>query len=530
MLTTLDYVVITAYLLGVAVFGIWAGGSQASTDDYFLGSRDLPWWAVCLSVVATETSTLTVVGVPAVAYGGTLTFLQITGGYLVGRILVGVYFLPRYYAGELQTAYAFLGTRYGDNMQAAASITFLITRLLADGVRLFATAIPLKVVATMAGLEVTYFQVILVIGTVTAIYTLIGGIRAVVWMDVVQMLLYVGGALAAIVFLLGDVPAGWWSEAVAAGKTELIDLGLGQSFGRWWTQPYTLVTAVVGGAIFSMASHGTDQLIVQRLLACRDEAGSRKALVGSALVVMVQFTLFLAVGLLLWVHYDGASLEALGLQRGDGVFPKYIVEGLPAGLSGLILAGIVAAAMSSLSSSLNALASSSVNDLYEWILGRSLEDQEGSALLVSRLLTLFWGVVFIGFASLFQDSNNPVVELGLSIASFTYGGLLGAFLLGLWHDGTRQRDALVAFIGSIAAMVLIIFCVYHSPTEGWTFTLAHDPEGWMPFLLGPSEAYVSEANLKGIGWPWYTAIGTVINLAAGSLLALRHRGEAPAAS
>jgi len=508
MLTPLDFVVIIAYLLGVAVFGIWAGGSQESTDDYFLGSRDLPWWAVCFSVVATETSTLTIVGVPAVAYGGTLTFLQITLGYLAGRILVGIYLLPRYYAGKLQTAYAFLGHRYGDNMQAVASVTFLGTRLLADGVRLFATAIPIKVIATMAGLEVTYFQVILVIGVVTAIYTLVGGIRAVVWMDVVQMLLYVGGALAAIGFLLGDVPAGWWGEAVAAGKTNLLNLGLDQSFGRWLTQPYTLGTAVVGGAIFSMASHGTDQLIVQRLLACRDEDDSRKALIGSAVVVMVQFALFLGVGLLLWVHYGGASVEALGLQRGDEVFPKYIVEGMPPGLSGLILAGIVAAAMSSLSSSLNALASSSVNDLYEHIVGRPLEADRG--LFVSRALTLFWGVVFIGFASLFQDNNNPVVELGLSIASFTYGSLLGVFLLGLWHERSREADAIVAFVVTIGVMILVIFGVWHSPSDGWTF------------VLYPADAYVADANLKGIGWPWYTAIGTAVNLVVGSLLALRH--------
>jgi SSS family transporter len=510
MLTTLDVVVLVAYLGGVAVFGIWAGGRQQSTTDYFLGGRDLPWWAVCFSVVATETSTLTVVGIPAVAYGGSLTFLQITLGYLVGRVVVGVYFLPRYYAGELNTAYAFLGDRYGNTMRGAASVTFLVTRLLADGVRLFATAIPLKVIADTAGLETTYFQIILVIGAVTALYTLVGGIKAVVWMDVVQMGLYVGGALAAIGFLMGDVPAGWWATAVEAGKTNLIDLGLDHSLGRWFTMPYTLGTAIVAGAIFSMASHGTDQLIVQRLLACRDEADSQKAIVGSAVIVMVQFALFLGVGLLLWAHYDGATIEALGLQRSDEVFPKYIIEGLPAGLSGLILAGIVAAAMSSLSSSLNALASSSVNDLYERIAGREMNAERG--LLVSRGLTLFWGVVFIGFASLFQDSNNPVVELGLSIASFTYGGLLGAFLLGLWHSGTRQLDALIAFAVSIGAMVLIIFGVWHSPSEGWMFVLA------------PSDATVQELSLRTIGWPWYTAIGTAINLAVGHLLALRSHG------
>jgi SSS family transporter len=514
MLTTLDYVVLVVYLVGVAAFGIWSGGTQDSTSDYFLGGRDMPWWAVCFSVVATETSTLTVVGTPAVAYGDNLTFLQITLGYLVGRTIVGVYFLPRYYAGKLETAYAFLGDRYGHTMQGAASVTFLVTRLLADGVRLFATAIPLKVIADSAGLEVGYFEIIFVIGAVTALYTLIGGIKAVVWMDVVQMLLYVGGALAAIAFLLGDVPAGWWGTAVEAGKTNLIELGLDQSFGRWFTMPYSLGTAVIGGAIFSMASHGTDQLIVQRLLACRDQWDSQKAIVGSAVIVMLQFALFLAVGLLLWVHYDGSSVEALGLQRSDEVFPKYITEGLPAGLSGLILAGIVAAAMSSLSSSLNALASSSVNDLYERIVGHPLADDRG--VFVSRVLTLFWGIVFIGFASLFQDSNNPVVELGLSIASFTYGGLLGVFLLGLWHKRSRQLDALVAFVVSIGVMVLVIFGVWHSPTEGWTF------------VLGPSDAYVQEADLRTIGWPWYTAIGAAINLAIGSVLSLRH--PAPARS
>ena len=508
MLTPLDYLVIATYLIGVVGFGIWAGGRQRSTDDYFLGGRDLPWWAVCFSVVATETSTLTVVGVPAVAYGGTLTFLQITLGYLVGRVAVGAFLLPRYYAGQLQTAYAFLGNRFGESMQAVASVTFLGTRLLADGVRLFATAIPIKVIATMAGLDVSYFAVIAGIGIGTALYTLVGGLRAVVWVDVVQMGLYVGGALAAIGFLLGDVPTGWWGEAVAAGKTNLLDLGFDQSMGRWLTQPYTLGTSVVGGAIFSMASHGTDQLIVQRLLACRNQHDSRKALIGSALVVMVQFALFLGVGLLLWAHYGGASVEALGLQRGDEVFPKYIVEGLPPGLSGLILAGIVAAAMSSLSSSLNALASSSVNDLYPRLTGRSLSDDRG--LLVSRGLTLFWGVVFIGFASLFRDSSNPVVELGLSIASFTYGSLLGAFVLGLWHRRVQQSDAIAAFLVTIVLMTLVIFGLWHSPAEGWVF------------ILNPSDAAVAREGLKGVGWPWYTAIGTAATLILGHLLALRH--------
>lgn len=513
MLTTLDYLIIAVYLVGVAVFGIVASGRQQSTTDYFLGSRDMPWWAVCLSVVATETSTLTVIGIPAVAYGGSLTFLQITFGYLLGRIVVSIYFLPRYYSGKLATAYAFLGDRYGDNMQATASATFLLTRLLADGVRLFATAIPLWVIADMAGLTVGYFEIILVIGVATAIYTFIGGIKAVVWMDVVQMILYIVGAVLAIAFLLGDVPAGWWAEAVDAGKTQLLDWGPTESFGTWVTEDYALVTAVLGGTIFSMASHGTDQLMVQRLLACRDTKDSQKAIIGSAIIVMLQFALFLAVGLLLWAHYGGVSAEALGLQRGDEIFPLYIIEGLPTGLSGLILAGIIAAAMSSLSSSMNALASSSMDDLYELFFGKPSSEARG--LRISRLLTLFWGAVFIGFASLFQDSDNPVVELGLEIASFTYGGLLGAFLLGLLVSRTKQIDALIAFVITIVTMVVVIFGVWFSPTEGWMF------------VFYPSDAYIAEHGLRSIGWPWYTVIGTALNLAIGWLLSLRHRRPVP---
>lgn len=509
MLTAVDYIVIAVYLIGVAVFGIWAGGRQKSTTDYFLGGRDLPWWAVCFSVVATETSTLTVIGTPAVAYLGTLTFLQLTFGYLLGRIIVSIIFLPRYYEGNLSTAYAFLGGRYGDTMRGTASITFLITRLLADGVRLFATAIPLKVISDSAGLELTYFQIIVIIALATVVYTLIGGIKAVVWMDVVQMVVYVGGAILAVFVLLDRIPGDWWAQAVAAGKTDIINMAFDETLSDWITNPYTFITAVVGGAIFSMASHGTDQLIVQRLLTCRNEADSKKALIGSGIVVMVQFALFLLVGLLLWSRYQGASIGELGLTRGDEIFPKFIIEGLPPGVSGLLLAGIVAAAMSTLSSSLNSLASSTMLDLYERIKGAAMP--EDRALRASRLFTLLWGIVFIFFASLFQDEQNPVIELGLAIASFTYGGLLGVFLLGLINRRTNQVDAIISFVATIAIMVWVIFAVWHSPDEGWMI------------ILAPSDATIAEQGLRSIGWPWYTVIGAGVHLILGSLLALRHR-------
>ncbi len=348
MLTATDLVIIVVYLLGVAVLGIRLAGRQTSTDDYFLGGRNLPWWVVCFSTVATETSTLTVIGLPAVAYGGSLTFMQLTIGYLLGRIAVSALLLPRYYTHGVQTTYGYLGARYGDLMRAAAAVTFLVTRLLADGVRLFATAIPIKVMADAAGLDIGYLEIVAGLVGITLVYTYIGGIRAVVWIDTVQLIVYMGAGVVVMLFLLAEVPGDWWQTASASGKTLLIDVGAGMSISALLTQPYVFVTAAVGGAVFSMASHGADQLMVQRLLACRSLRDSQKALVGSALLVMLQFALFLVVGLLLWSYYGGASYAELGVSRGDEVFPKFIVEGLPAGLSGLLLAGIIAAAMSTL--------------------------------------------------------------------------------------------------------------------------------------------------------------------------------------
>lgn len=509
MLTGLDYTVIAFYLIGVATFGILAGGKQRSTTDYFLGGRDLPWWAVCFSIVATETSTLTVISVPAVAFGGTLTFFQLTLGYLIGRIIVSFLFLPRYFAGNLNTAYAFLGERYGSGMRATAATTFLVTRLLADGVRLFATAIPIKVITDAAGLSVSYVEIIILIGLVTIVYTFIGGIRAVIWMDVVQMFVYVGGAVLSVIVLLSELPAGWWEVAKETGKTITFDFGIGDGFSAVLTDPYLFVTAVVGGAIFSMASHGTDQLIVQRLLTCRNLKDSQVALITSGLVVMVQFALFLFVGLLLWVYYDGSTYAELGLTRGDEVFPKFIIEGLPPGVSGFILAGILAAAMSTLSSSLNSLASSTMLDLYALIKGRSMDEKR--ALLASRVLTLGWGIVFMVFASLFTNEENPVVELGLAIASFTYGGLLGSFLLGLLVRRTNQQDAIIAFVITISVVVWMIFSVWYSPEIGWIIDFR------------PGDDVISTLSLRPIAWPWYTLIGSLVTLGVGSLLALRHR-------
>ena len=494
MLGALDFAIIVVYLAAVAMLGIRLAGKQLDRDDYFLGGRDLPWWAVCFSVVATETSTLTVIGLPAIAYAGSLTFLQLTFGYLLGRTLVSVLLLPRYFTHGVKTTYEYLGQRFGDRMRALAATTFLVTRLLADGVRLFATAIPIKVIADAGGIDLGYAEIVVALVAVTLIYTYYGGIKAVVWVDVVQLVLYIVAGVVLVGFLLGDVGPGWWLDAADAGKTRVLNLGGGLIGAA--TEPYAIVTAVVGGAVFSMASHGADQLLVQRLLACRSLADGQKALIGSAILAMAQFALFLVVGLLLWAYYQGASPGELGLSRTDEILPKFVIEGLPAGISGLLLAGIIAAAMSTLSSSLNSLASSSTLDLLERF------GFGGDSLRVPRLLTLLWGMALCVFASLLSASSSTVIELGLTVASFTYGALLGVFVLAVLVPRSDETAALAAFLCTIVVLVVAVAGVWHGPA-GW----------FIDFRI--SSAGALEQGLQRIAWPWFPLIGSVTTLAAG---------------
>ena len=356
----------------------------------------------------------------------------------------------------------------------------------------------------------SYMMIISIIGVVTIIYTMIGGIKAVVWMDVVQMTVYVGGACLVILVLLDDAPDGWWQVAQAEGKTTMLDLEWGRPFSYLLTHPYAFFTALFGGAIFTMASHGSDQLIVQRLLACRNLKESQKALIGSGVLVMVQFVIFLLVGLLLWTHFDGATVQELGLSRADEIFPRFIIEGLPSGLSGFILAGIIAAAMSTLSSSLNALSSSTVIDLYEK--SRTVMMDPGTSLKAARAFTLIWGIVFILFAGLFENQTNPVVELGLAIATFTYGGMLGLFFLGLFVKRAKQFEAILGFGIAIVLMVLIIKGLRFGETNGWQFILNSNVES----------GNVGE-RLLSVAWPLYTLMGAAITVTAGALLSFRFK-------
>lgn len=473
-----------AVCLGV---GAWLGRRQRGATDYFLGRRALPWWAVLGSVVATETSTLTFLSVPGLAYAGDFGFLQLAFGYILGRLVAALWLLPAYFRGEAATAYALLEERFGLGVRRFASALFLATRVLGDGVRLFATALPL---ALLTGWPVG--PCVVVLGLVTLLYTWHGGLRAVVWVDVLQLGVYLLGALVALALLGEAIPGGWseaWRAGAAAGKLTVVHL-------EWaWDRPYTLAAGLVGGAFLSLASHGADQLIVQRLLACRSVRDGQRALVGSGVVVFVQFVLFLVLGVGLWALYRGRLFA-----RSDEVFATFLVERMPAGLLGLVVAGMLAAAMSTLSSSLNALASAVAYDFWApWRGG-----DERTLLRVGQVATVGWAVLLIGGALLLGRGTTPVVELGLAIASFTYGGMLGAFLLArAWPalPGWAVRWAMLVGVGAMTVV---------AGGRWWSAAAA---------ALGWSEGANVLAALGRIAWPWHAALGAGVTVAAGWVLA-----------
>ncbi|HLF15684.1 MAG TPA: sodium:solute symporter [Bacteroidota bacterium] len=473
---TLDYFIVAGYLVAITLLGVLTGGKQKSSSDYFLGGRDIPWWAACFAIVATETSTLTFISIPGLAYLTNLNFLQVTLGYLAGRIVVSFLFLPSYFRGELSTAYQFLGERFGPRVRRTASVTFMFTRVLADGVRLFATAIPLAILLRASpawaswSQEEIYIASIVVMAGLTFAYTIVGGIRAVIWTDVVQMVIYLGAAVAAGIFLLDMIPGGWEEAArsiAPLGKMEIFRTGASGAAGGFFSDPYTLAAGLAGGMTLSMASHGTDQLIVQRLLTVKNLPGAQRALIWSGVIVMIQFAIFLFVGLLLFAYYGGASLADLGVLKADEIFPKFIIERMPSGLSGLIIAGLLAAAMSTLSGSVNSLAQVTFTDLFLPRSGGPVSPERQMSL--SRRLTMVWSAVLVGVAIFFIYAGSRVlVEIALGVASFTYGGLLGLFVLGRLNRRVSGNGAIVAFFTGIAVMIVVV----NSGAAGWTwFTL-----------------------------------------------------------
>jgi len=489
--SAIDYVVLLLYLVGITVFGMRFRRSQRTVKDYFIGAKNTSWVVISLSIVATETSTLTLIGVPALAYaaqarpelGGSLTYLQVVFGYVVARFIISLLFIPAYFKGELLTAYELLRQRFGPQTKNFAASLFLIMRALAEGVRVFAASLVLSAVlsASLPGLSHLWLWSIFIVGFLTLIYTFEGGIAAVIWTDLIQLVIYVAGSLLAAYMLLRLIPGGWGTvvaEAAPESKFQVI------SFAWDFKLPFTFWAGLLGGTCLTMASHGTDQLLVQRLLTCRDQRDSQKAIILSGFVVLFQFALFLLIGVMLFAYYRHYPLETQ-LASNDEIFPFFIVHRLPHGISGLVIAAIFAAAMSNLSGSLNSLSSSTVLDLYRPLINPGAKDEH--YLKLSRWFTAAWGVVLIVIAVV-ASGVQSVFTAGLTIASLVYGPMLGAFLLGVLTRRANQVGVMAGMSVSLAFMLAV-----------WFYTT--------------------------VAWTWYVLMGTIVCVAVGYSVSALARGR-----
>ncbi|MGD0480047.1 MAG: sodium:solute symporter [Terracidiphilus sp.] len=473
-LNTLDLVVIGCYLAGVTLFGLRFSSGQQTLKGYFLADNAIPWWAISLSIVAAETSTLTVISVPGLAYDKDFSFLQLVIGYLIGRVVVSFVLLPQYFRGELVTAYQLIERRFGQRLRSLTAGVFLVTRAAAEGVRVFAVAIVVRVALGGLLTGVSDFErdlvAIAVVTVLTLLYTLKGGLKAAIWTDVMQQTVYVAGTIVGLVTILHLVPGGWATVrevAGAAGKFRVLD------FTFDWTTKYTLWSGVIGGAFLTTASHGTDQLIVQRLLAARGERQAKIALLSSGVVIFFQFSLFLMIGAMLYVFYR-IYPPAIAFTRTDTIFPVFIVNHMPHGVSGLLIAAILAAAMSNLSAALNSLSSTSMVDFYIRLRPLSSEIRR---IWLSRAAMVVWALVLFGLALLARHGGR-VIEVGLTIASIAYGGMLGVFLLGVL---TRRASERGAMMGMICGLALNLYL--------WLFT--------------------------SVAFTWYVVLGSVATFAVG---------------
>jgi len=478
-LASLDLAIVVVYMLGMTLLGLWFTRAQKDLRTYFVGGRNVGWFLVLISIVATETSAVTFLSVPGVAFnpaGGNLTFLQLSFGFILGRCLVAWLLLPQYMNGELFSAYEVLKHRFDPSVQRVASGLFLLTRTVADGLRVFLTALLLQFVLGGIG------PAIVVVGAVTIVYTYLGGMKAVIWTDLVQFVIKIAGAALAGIFVFHLLPGGWeqfLAEGEAAGKFKFIDAAFEP------TVALNLWAGLIGGAVFSMASHGADQLMVQRYLCAKSLGQARLALVLSGFVILVQFLLFLSVGVGMYLLFQSGQFPEAAGKRNDEVFGLFIVTKLPTGVVGILVAAVLAAAMSTLSSSLNSSANAVVTDFYRPL---RPHHSEGWYVALSRVMTAVWGVAQMGvaYAAYRLGGSKSVVEQVLAVAGFTMGLLLGLFLLGSMRRPVQSWAALAGLVCGF----LTVFAVW-LPSSGLTAELPV-PEFYKQSLLA---------------WPWFAPIG-----------------------
>jgi solute:Na+ symporter, SSS family len=501
-----DWIVIGIYFVAILWIGLRAGKGQKNARDYFLGGRDISWWAVGFSIVATETSALTFIGVPAISYMGNYQFIQLIFGYIIARILIAVYMTPLYFKGVVYSPYQMLADKYGEGARRVAGFFFLVTGTLAAGVRVYVVCIPIQL-----ALGVNPMTAILIFVGLSLVYTYFGGLKSVIWTDTAQFILLIFGGLFTFFYLPTLIDGGWgtvFQQAALEDKFKWLDFGLRS------TTPYTLWMGLFGVTFLVMFTHGVDQLIAQRVLACRNAEESRKALYLSAVFIFPMFLLFLGIGTLLWVYYQNRPFPIEPVVDGefkpDFIFPIFIFTVLPTWIKGLLAVGLLSAAMSSVSSALSALASVTIMDFYRpWVeklkvssgngngngneqgkdggageSGSALETesdlqstakQDVKDLAHGRLATLIWGVLLIGVSYSFKDAKF-LIATALGISGWTAGALLGGVVLAMTRKKNEHPAPLI--IGMALSLAAII---------------------WI------------QGSTK-IAWPWFTPIGLAITL------------------
>ncbi|PYQ51021.1 MAG: sodium:solute symporter [Acidobacteria bacterium] len=476
-LSNLDLFIIAAYLAAILAIGFWCRKRQKTTRHYFLAGRHLPWWAISGSIVATETSAITFVSIPGVAFarGGNFTFLQLVLGYLLGRIVICILFIPAYFRKSLLTIYELLRSKFGPQVKSLAASLFIVMRTIADGVRLLLTSVVMATVwrsffpgvATPAATAVS----IAIIGGVMLLFTAAGGMEAVVWTEVLHVGVYIIGAIAAATLLIHAIPGGFHG-AVAIGdqahKFRVFD------FAFDLKRPYTFWAGVIGGCFLNMSTHGTDQYMVQRYLCTTSSRKAQIALLSSGVVILVQFIGFLFIGALLFAYYR-PDLRPVAFTSNDQVFPDFIINHVPSGLSGLIIAAVLAAATSP---SVNSIAATAVTDLYQPLVR---DRSDAHYLRVSRLLTVIAGIAQITVALTLIGTTSSAVNTALGVASLINGPILGVFLL----SAMQREGSTAAFAGMIAGIVAV--------TTVWLLNL--------------------------VAWPWFAVIGSLTTLGVGLILA-----------
>ena len=496
-LSPADWSVILLYLFGIIVLGFWFGRDQRTTRDYFLGSKNIPWWGIGLSIVAAETSALTVIGVPGMAYGGNLAFLQLVIGYVLARVILAILMVPHYLKGEIYSPYQLLADAFGVPSRQTAAAFFLLSETLAAGVRVYVVCNPIQL---MLGIQV--LPAILLFVVLSLLYTYVGGVKAVIWTDAAQFLLFLAGGLFTLWYIPHRYEGGLAAVLQAgyeAGKLHWLNVlpGAAQPLTFYSAlqfllqDPINIWMGVIGGTVMVMSSHGAEQLIVQRVLACQTVGDGRRALALSAVVIFPLFFIFLLIGAMLWVFYQSHPMRIElpqprpGLQKFDYIYPIFMLTETPPVLKGFLIVAILSAAMSSVSSALTSLASVSTMDFVKGWVAKTRSEE--FFLRFSKVSTLAWALILIYVAYLSREVAF-VLDAAFKLRGLTSGALLGGLLLAVWWRKGLSLPVVAGMLASLLVMVSI------SP-----LVQANLPEGW-PRL-----------RLK-IAFPWYTTIGATVML------------------